>query len=38
MTDLAASTGLTITPRRPPDITVPSIRACRRYFESADGG
>jgi len=38
MTDLAASTGLTITPRRPPDITVPSIRAWPRYFESADGG
>jgi hypothetical protein len=38
MTDLAASTGPTITPRRPPDITVPSIGAWPRYFESIDGG
>jgi hypothetical protein len=36
MTDRAASTGLTITPRRPPDVAVPSLRAWPRHFESAD--
>lgn len=35
ITDLAASTGLTITPRRPGDIRVPSVRAWPRYFEGA---
>jgi len=32
--DLAASTGITITPRRPPDTRVPSMRSWPRYFEA----
>ena len=38
MLTLAAETGLTVTPRRPPEIAVPSIRAWPRYFQIADGG
>jgi hypothetical protein len=38
MIDLAASTGLTITPRRPQDVMVPSMTTWPRYFEIADGG
>ena len=37
MTDLAASAEPVITPRRPPDVKVPSIRAWPRYFESGKG-
>lgn len=37
MTELAASTWITITPRRPPDTRVPSIMRWPRYFEVADG-
>ena len=36
MLTLAADTGLAVTPRRAPDIAVPSIRAWPRYFEIAD--
>jgi len=38
MLTLAADTGRTVTPRRPPEIAVPSIRAWPRFFEIADGG
>jgi len=38
MLTLAADTGLVVTPRRPPEIAVPSIRAWPRSFEIADGG
>lgn len=37
MIDLAASTGITVTPRRPLDAKVPSIRGWPRYFEVPDG-
>jgi hypothetical protein len=35
---LAADTGLTVTPRRPPEVAVPSIRAWPRYFQISDDG
>lgn len=38
MLSLAAGTGLAVTPRRPPEIAVSSIRAWPRYFEIADDG
>jgi hypothetical protein len=38
MLTLAADTGLVVTPRRPPQIAVPSIRAWPLCFEIADGG
>jgi hypothetical protein len=37
MLTLAASTGLAVTPQRPLDVAVPSIRAWPRYIEIADG-
>jgi hypothetical protein len=33
VTDLAAAAGITIRPRRPTDVRVPSVRAWPRYFE-----
>ncbi len=34
---LASASGPALTPRRPPDIAVPSLRAWPRYFEISDG-
>lgn len=37
MLTLAANDGHAITPRRPPDVAVPSLRTWPRYFEVVDG-